>query len=197
MLGFFKNKVSNLLRLVWFRKEEVSWHSIFVSQLAQLIDCKIYVELGVYHGETLSHVEPFSSKLYAVDISEIFLEKLNLSEKVLKVHGDSSSISKILKSNGEKIDLLFIDADHDKLSVIKDFRQLEPLVAQNGIVCFDDTFPMDERYLDPGYCGTAWAAIPELASEFSHWSFITIPRHPGLTLACRNFIQPDFTRIHS
>jgi len=37
--------------------------------------------------------------------------------------------------------------------------------------------------------------MPILSERYKEWSFITIPVHPGLSIASRNPLYPDWVRI--
>ena len=82
------------------------------------------------------------------------------------------------------IDMLFIDADHCKESVVRDFRDYLPFVRPHGLILVHDTHPGDASLLDPGWCGDAYLAIDELQRDARDYEMMTIPASPGLTL-CR------------
>ena len=46
-------------------------HSNFISELVKQINCKTYLELGVYDGTTLSIVGPFVNRVISVDIKDV------------------------------------------------------------------------------------------------------------------------------
>ena len=82
------------------------------------------------------------------------------------------------------VDMLFIDADHAKDSVLRDFFGILPFVSQHGLILLHDTHPKSVDYLDPQYCNDAYKAIEELSKRMDQFEMMTIPLHPGLTL-CR------------
>ena len=43
-------------------------HSTFIGHIASIYNPTTYVELGLYHGETITKVQPFAKKLYGIDI---------------------------------------------------------------------------------------------------------------------------------
>ena len=45
-------------------------HSEFIGYIANIYKPNTYVELGLYHGETLKKVIPHAKKLYGVDINQ-------------------------------------------------------------------------------------------------------------------------------
>jgi predicted O-methyltransferase YrrM len=114
------------------------------------------------------------------------------SENIIKIHGDSNDIKKYLLNFGEKVDLAFIDADHQANSVIQDFTNIETFMSAKGLVLFHDTHPGTLEYSSPEYCGDGFLAIPKLRLIFLNWNFVTLPMHPGLTIASRTDAMPDW-----
>jgi len=46
-------------------------HSDFIAVLASIYKPKVYVELGLYQGETLAKVRPYIGRGYGVDMKSI------------------------------------------------------------------------------------------------------------------------------
>mgnify|MGYP001795611338 CR=1 FL=1 len=88
------------------------------------------------------------------------------------------------RASGLAIDMLFIDADHCRDSVLRDFRDYFPFVRPHGLILLHDTHPGDASLLDYGWCGDAYRAVEELQRELDGFEMMTIPVSPGLTL-CR------------
>jgi len=174
------------------REVEVSWHPQFIRHISDVLKPSVYAEIGIYEGETFSIVS--SPRKYAVDISQAALDSISDSAETIKILGNSKALSEQLSQNGTKIDLIFIDANHDKMEVIQDFINLEPHFSEECVVLFHDTYPKNLEYADPRFCGDAYAAIPILATEYSNWAFVTIPVHPGLTIASRSPLFPFWLR---
>jgi len=149
-----------------------------------------YAELGIYEGETFNKIN--ARRKYAVDISESALNYISNQESVFKILGTSLDLARELQKSGDKSDLLFIDANHDSEAVQGDFIAMEKHVALRGIVCFHDTFPKDISFTSSKLCGDAYLAIPALQNSYPGWNFITLPIHPGLTIATRKDISPDW-----
>jgi predicted O-methyltransferase YrrM len=179
----FRNKVRGFLNI--FRRAEESWHSNFIENLVKTMQPKIYAEVGVFEGETLNKVLKYVNRAYAADINPTCFEFLPKSSKIITIHGDSENLANNIKHNNDQIELLFIDANHERSFVQKDFENLLPFLAVNAIVLFHDTFPRDESFTSPKFCGDAYLAIEELSKRHSGWNFVTLPIHPGLTIASR------------
>ena len=164
---------------------EENWHEQFIVHLASILKPRVYVELGLYQCSLLNRVVPFAEKLYGVDTEAsagTFMEKT--SGKSEFFHGTTDAFSQTLESRGIMIDLLFIDANHSKKSVLADFQNYFPYVRDQGIILFHDAYPKNSQYAEPGYCGDGYKAIAELAKKTDTYEMMTIPRHPGIAI-CR------------
>ena len=96
----------------------------------------------------------------------------------------ATKFSKEARNANLKIDMLFIDADHSKESVLDDFKAYFDLVTVDGIILLHDSYPANEQDALPGYCGDCYKAIEELSKNTEAYEMMTIPVPPGLTL-CR------------
>ncbi len=164
------------------RKE--NWHEDFIINLAAQFRSKVYVELGLYQCELFNGVIPYAETLIGVDISAEAGKWMNASEKATFIHSNTNDFAEALKRNPISIDMLFIDADHSKESVLKDFWNFFPFVNDDGIILLHDSYPKNAEYTQPGYCGDGYKAIEELSKETELYEMMTLPMHPGLTL-CR------------
>jgi predicted O-methyltransferase YrrM len=175
-----------------FAKPVVSWHVTFIKHLAEVLNPSSYAELGIYEGETFNLIQA-NSKI-AVDINPKSLQFVRDAQGVTKICGDSTVLKEYLKVNNTFLDLLFIDADHRKESVIEDFSNIESHMSENGVLLFHDTYPGTEEMSSPNYCGDGFLAIPELREKYKGWNFITLPIHPGLTIATRTNHLPKWVK---
>jgi len=62
-------------------------------------------------------------------------------------------------------DLIFIDADHEKGQVLKDFENAISRLNPNGTIIMDDINPTAEWLLTPNFCYNAWEAFAELGKR--------------------------------
>ena len=173
-----------------FVREEISWHVQFISDLSRILKPDNYAELGIYQGETFLKVH--ASHKFAIDISEYALTFIPIQDDITKVCGTSESLAKLLEIKKIKLDLLFIDANHDYREVINDFSNLLPYLSKKAVVLFHDTYPKTIEFSDPKYCGDAYLSIEILAKQNTNWAFITLPVHPGLSIASRLPLHPDW-----
>ena len=170
----------------------MSWHPGLISHFSEVLKPKVYAEIGVYEGETFALID--APKKYAVDISDVALSSIPQNSSTVKVLGTSRTLAQLLLKENVKLDMLFIDANHDKNEVIKDFINLEPFCTEECIVLFHDTYPKNLEYADSRFCGDAYAAIPILSDKYTNWAFVGIPIHPGLTIASRFPLFPSWLR---
>ncbi len=167
------------------QKENLLYEDIIVL-IAKSLKPRVYVELGVYQCDVINRIIPYVRKnAYAVDVSGdsgLFLSK-NPKAKFFK--GSTVDFAKKLSNEGVVVDMIFIDADHKKESVIEDFNNFFPLVSDNGIIFLHDGYPRNKQQTEDGYCSNAWEAIDELTRAAGDtYEMMTLPQHPGLTL-CR------------
>lgn len=176
--------------IFYFRKMPESWHVSVVESLSRIIKPEIYVELGIYEAETFNKVN--AKTRIAVDTNPNSFSYIKDNSNVVSICGDSSSLADYLSNQKYKINLIFIDADHQVESVISDFENIEPAMAVNGIVLFHDTFPGSKEMASPLFCGNGFLAFKTLREKFNNWDFVTIPMHPGLTIGSRKDVLPDW-----
>lgn len=170
------------------RKRQVpdNWHEDFIVHLASLLRPRVYVELGLYKCQLFNRIIPYAETLIGLDVSEEAGLKMVKSSKTQFIHKTSSQFADDLKKNPVSIDLLFIDADHSKEWVQKDFEAYFPFVSDQGMILLHDGYPKNKKYTESGYCGDGYIAIEELtkAAGKHGYEMMTIPVHPGVTL-CR------------
>jgi len=160
------------------------WHEDFIVHLASIIRPRIYVELGIAKCAVFNRIIPYAEKLIGVDVdpqAETFMQK---SEKTRFVLANTQEFVKQLAHESLMIDMLFIDADHDREAVLKDFRNYFPFVSPHGIILLHDVHPGHESLIRPEWCGTAYLAAEELSHHTDEYEMVTIPVSPGLAI-CR------------
>lgn len=181
-----KNQFSKIIQNTDISTQSVglNWHEDFIVNLAKIFKPNVYVELGLYQCHLFNRIIPFSNKLIGVDINESSGKFMKKSDKTYFLNLRTDDYAEELKKNPIEINMLFIDADHSKESVIRDFSNFMPFVIPHGIILLHDTHPKDENQMKPEYCGTAYEAIEELSKQTEEFEMMTIPIAPGLTI-CR------------
>lgn len=165
-------------------------HSDFISILASVYKPKVYVELGLYTGETISKVRPFIGNGYGVDmVPNESLENLKSYSNLTIVY---STTNQFFETFNEGIDMAFIDADHcyesAKIDVENVYKRLNP----GGIILMHDTDPESDRLIHPGYCGDSYRIVKDLENN-PDINCLTIPiTEAGLTIISKK----NDTRTH-
>lgn len=161
-----------------------NWHVEFILFLAKVVRPAIYVELGLYQCELFNKMIPYASHLIGVDYSIESGNYMIKNQKTKFFHCSTGEFCKIATNMKIEIDLLFIDASHDVKNVKNDFLSYFPLIKNNGLILFHDTYPKNLEYTDSKLCGDGYKAIDELTRDASGYEMMTVPIHPGLTI-CR------------
>lgn len=160
-------------------------HEKFIIALAEQLKPQVYVELGIYQSDTFNSVVVHSTgSAYAVDIDENLGTYVTSNPKAEFYGMTTKDFHKLWLSDVRKqIDMIFIDADHSKESVISDASNfMEWLRPDYGIMILHDTWPLNRTQTAPGYSGDCYKAVPILKNRFPDCEFITIPRPYGMTL---------------
>jgi len=138
--------------------EKLNWYDVNFSHHNDIFDGLVssgaihkIVEVGTFVGFTACHLARKNEieKVFAVDnwsmnlrgcmfpqkqfISNVI--RSNLQDKIIPIKGDSSDVGIIFQKLGIKTDLIYIDARHDYLSVLKDIKAWYPV---GSMICGDD-----------------------------------------------------------
>jgi len=165
-------------------RDPLKWHVDFIAELASVMRPGVYVELGVHRAELFNRVLPHAGQLIGVDTDPDSVRHIHDAPNVRFVLGTTDEFADEVRHSGLKIDMLFIDADHSRDAILKDFRNYFPAVNPHGLILLHDTHPGDPSLIEPGWCGDAYRAVEQLQASASGFEMMTIPRSPGLTL-CR------------
>ena len=180
MFNRIKNKVLN-------RKIEQdtpeNWHEKFITEMAKLLQPDTYVELGVYQADLFNKLIPYCKKLIAVDIDPQSTRFIHSSSKTIFINSTTDEFAQQLRYKPIEIDMLFIDSDHRKEQLEKDFENFFPYVVDQGIVLIHDTYPKNKKYTNSGYCADGYKYVEEISRERTDFELVTIPLHPGLTFS--------------
>jgi predicted O-methyltransferase YrrM len=169
-----------------------SWHINFLAEIAKVTKPKLYVEIGIYEAATINSVSKFSESSIGVDINPN-AEKFLKSQNSKFIYGDSLKAAEHIRKISKTIDLCFIDGDHSSGAVISDFLNLKTFASDTAIFCFHDTWPNSESDTADNRCSDSYR-VPNLLAELTNgdWSAITIPVYPGLTIAQKRLIKPEW-----
>jgi predicted O-methyltransferase YrrM len=155
-------------------------HSDFIANLANIYRPNTYVELGLYEGETVMKVLPFAKQIYGVDITE--RPQLQQLATIPKVNIQYTTTDDFFKTFTTSIDMAFIDADHNAVSVLQDLTNVLGLLNPGGIVCLHDTDPENNSLIHPGYCGDSYKLV-DMLEHRNELNIITLPiKEAGLSI---------------
>lgn len=151
--------------------------------LIEMYEPDIYVEIGIQHGETFNEISPLIKESHGVDINPMPRVKYNDN-----VHLHANGVVEFANNwdINKQIDLLFIDGDHKKESVLRDFDLLSPFVSpQTGLILLHDAYPSEPYLIKPGWCHNAWEAARTIHTNhlYKDWEIITLPGpYAGLSI---------------
>lgn len=158
-------------------------HEKFVELIALYTKPQIYVELGAFQCSTFNivakHVTEWS---YAVDIGNFSIHMESDSRRSFYTMSTEKFSKFWSRAIGKQIDLIFIDASHQKESVIEDVNNFLPFLrTTTGLMLLHDTWPLNKAQTHPGYSGDGYLAIKEI-KKISGCEVLTIPIPYGITI---------------
>jgi predicted O-methyltransferase YrrM len=166
------------LRNISSQTPELYDHPFLLEHFATWIKPENYLEIGVRHGTSLISVSKHAKMCHAVDLN--FIKKDYDDNVILYEMSSDEFFSKI---KNIKFDMVFIDGDHNKEQVYKDFFNVKDKVIDDGFVFFHDTYPHNEEMLSASLSNNCWEAILRIKNEFHReWEIITLPFTPGVTI---------------
>jgi len=154
-----------------------------IKNIAIMTETNTYVELGTRGFEQINRIVPYVKRAIGVDkvLNDSWKEKMDS-----RIEFYLMSTDEYIEGMGMKIpwiDTLFIDADHSHEQSYKDFVNYHPHVVPNGIILLHDSYPPEQKYISPSYCGgvyqTAWKIRTEWKEEFE---ICTIPGSFGVSV---------------
>jgi len=158
-------------------------HSDFVQVLAYIHQPKLYLELGLYEGETWNKVTPFCQRKIGVDTVDRGIQG--------EVHIETTD--SFFSHFNENIDMAFIDADHCFESAKKDFLNCYKRLNDGGIIVLHDTDPEDNSLFAFNRCGDSYKIVDFLEKEFDDINIMTLPlTEAGISIVTKK----QSTRTH-
>lgn len=154
-------------------------HYELIEHLCKWIKPINYLEIGVRWGDTYNVINKYCENCYLVDIDFLDIE---YSKNTLKFEMTSDEFFKNLNPN-IKFDLAFIDGDHTKEQVIKDFDNTSRHIVDDGFVILHDTYPYSEKMITPSISNNAWEAMLYIKTHYrDEWEYLTLPFNPGVSI---------------
>jgi len=150
-------------------------HSEVIEMLAAIYKPQIYIELGLYKGETWYKAIPHCGQAFGVDIVD-----RNINGEIFVGTTDD-----FFEQYQKKADMIFIDADHRIESVLKDFENSLNILRPGGCIILHDTDPESNHLFGSGWCGDSYKIV-DILEERSDLNCITIPcTEAGLSIVTR------------
>jgi predicted O-methyltransferase YrrM len=154
-------------------------HEHIISKIIELTGCKLYLELGVSKGNSMSAASKYCEKCIGVDIQDI------RDFKNFEFH--LTSTDEFFKYFDKKADIIFIDANHNFEQVKKDFENSLKCLNEFGIIFLHDTDPYEKDLLTNDRCGDSYRIHEWIKNEYKELNIITLPIGiAGLTMVNRN-----------
>lgn len=154
-------------------------HPFLLENFANWIKPENYLEIGVRDGSSLLPVSKWAKKCHAVDVK--FPHK-NYDQHVILYEMTSDDFFNQIDKD-LKFDMVFIDGDHNKEQVYKDFINVKDRVIDDGFIFFHDSYPHADWMLSPYFCNNCWQAVLKIKNEFyREFEIITLPFTPGVTI---------------
>jgi cephalosporin hydroxylase len=162
-------------------------YRLIVQLLYRIFQPVVYLEVGVLNGDTINTLVPlareFGGRLLGIDLQR--QERVHSCVEFFQ--RDSSLIG---PEWSIPLDMVFIDADHSKDAVLRDFNDFFKWLNPGCLMLMHDTYPPSEKSAQPGLCGTAWQAAWELRQRKSdEYEILTFPTYYGLTVIRKSKTQ--------
>lgn len=162
---------------------------VWLERLHAAIVPASYLEIGTYHGKSLSYARP-PTRAVGVDpeamIDLPFAAETFVFRETSDVFFAERRLAPLL--NGQPLAMAFIDGLHIFQQTLKDFMHIEALCGPCSVVLIHDTVPLDELTQRPErqrtfYTGDVWKMILCLKHYRPELDILTIATPPtGLTV---------------
>jgi SAM-dependent methyltransferase len=131
----------------------------------------VYLELGLFNGDTWNEVSFLASKATGVDI--VIQPNISKASKEHKLFaGTTDKFFATLKDF--TADVIFIDADHNYKSVKKDFENALRILKEGGCILLHDTDPSIAEQEAQNRCGDSYRIVDDIEKN-SQINIVTIP----------------------
>jgi predicted O-methyltransferase YrrM len=113
----------------------------FIGSLIKMTQAKTVLEVGVFEGETaIKMIEalPIGGYYAGIDINDYLTHDLARNGVAVDfILGES--IQKIKQMPAKHFDFIFIDGDHSWENILPEFKEVERVIAEGGIIAYHDT----------------------------------------------------------
>jgi hypothetical protein len=145
-----------------------------LAMLHELIQPKVYLEIGVLNGLSLKLSK---CKSYGVDPNPLIESYDN--KHILRMTSDEFFATQRI----EKPDLIFIDGLHLSEQVLKDFINCERIGKQSTIIAIDDIYPNCKEQAEricvtKKWAGDVWKLLPALKKCRTDLNIVSLNSYP-------------------
>jgi hypothetical protein len=152
-----------------------------------------YLELGTKNGYIFNEISPLVHLAVGVDINGFKHVAERSNTKLFCTSTNEFFITWKMLHPDIAFDLIFIDADHRKEQVLKDFNNALSVSRKgSGLILLHDTHPMLPSLMAEGYCSNAYEAAWEIRQEahVKGYEMLTLPGPwAGLSIVRNSSIQ--------
>jgi len=191
--------------------DDVSRHE-FLSSLHELLQPKVYLEIGVQYGHSLVLAEK-AQVAYGIDPDPLLFAAPQNQRGNQRVHTMTSDEFFQGMYLTEPIDLAFIDGSHLVEDAMMDWANVQRRMRPGGVIVFDDVLPYNQaiaaREQPPGdWTGDVWKSFyilhetytaaliserPILVDTWPTGSMVLLNVEPKLSLPSR-FYNKEYVR---
>lgn len=133
-------------RHIWNSEIEVGK---FLSALIEMTGAKTVIEIGVFEGETtqaMLSALPSHSQFIGIDIQD---HRTDAAKKAMQSKNKSidfilsESLISLKQLPKKHFDLIFVDGNHEWNYVLPEFKIIEGLISDDGIIVYHDSIHME------------------------------------------------------
>lgn len=144
-----------------------------LEEVVRVAQIETYVEIGILRAGTFNLIAPLVKRAVAVDKNGCKYVQSLPHVETYPMYSDE-----FFKQWKDPIDICFIDADHSKEAVLRDFNNALRFIREgSGIIFMHDTHPANRDFTDPDKCADAYAAAWEIRTnpKYKHIEIATLP----------------------
>jgi predicted O-methyltransferase YrrM len=122
---------------------------LFLAALIKMAKYSTVLEVGVFEGETSQHLInalPKGGHFVGIDIKDY---RTNATKAAMTSKGKAidfvlgNSLEELNKLPSGHFDLIFVDGDHSWDNLVNEFKLVEKLLSNNGVIAYHDTIHLE------------------------------------------------------
>jgi hypothetical protein len=148
--------------------------------IVKIQHAQTYLEIGVLYGETFNEIRKMVPRAIGVDTKK-------RDSVIPKSEFYEMTSDKFFEQFKEKVDVIFIDADHRFDQLIKDFENSLKILNPGGTIIIHDTDPCEKERLVPTSCADSWKIVNYVRTCYPELTIVTFPVSVmGISVVRRN-----------